>query len=68
MSSNYLSKVGSSLVKRCETRDPFRIADELGVGVAMALPAVAAVVVLALGVVNAAGERRHAAVRRVSAA
>ncbi|MFN8085627.1 MAG: hypothetical protein U0Q04_01235 [Microbacterium sp.] len=44
------------------------IADELGVGVAMALPAVAAVVVLALGVVNAAGERRHAAVRRVSAA
>ena len=33
MSSNYLSKVGSSLVKRCETRDPFRIADELGVEV-----------------------------------
>ena len=33
MSSNYLSKVGSSLVKRCETRDPFRIADELVVEV-----------------------------------
>lgn len=28
-----LSKVGSSLVKRCGTRDPFRIADELGIEV-----------------------------------
>ncbi len=33
MSSDYLSKIGSSLVRRCETRDPFRIADELGVEV-----------------------------------
>jgi Zn-dependent peptidase ImmA (M78 family) len=33
MSSDYLSKVGSSLVKKCETRDPFQIADELGVEV-----------------------------------
>ena len=33
MSSDYLAKIGSSLVKRCETRDPFRIADELGVEV-----------------------------------
>lgn len=28
-----LSKVGSSLVRRCGTRDPFRIADELGIEV-----------------------------------
>lgn len=33
MSSDYLSKIGSSLVRRCETRDPFRIANELGVEV-----------------------------------
>ena len=33
MSSDYLSKIGNSLVRRCETRDPFRIADELGVEV-----------------------------------
>lgn len=33
MSDEYLSKVGSDLVKRCGTRDPFRIAHELGVEV-----------------------------------
>ena len=33
MSSDYLSKIGSSLARRCETRDPFRIADVLGVEV-----------------------------------
>lgn len=30
MSAYSLSKAGSSLVKRCVTRDPFRIAHELG--------------------------------------
>lgn len=33
MSADYLSKVGSDLVKRCGTRDPFRIAHELGIEV-----------------------------------
>ena len=33
MSAKYLSKVGSDLVRRCGTRDPFRIAQELGVEV-----------------------------------
>ncbi|MDD6799333.1 MAG: ImmA/IrrE family metallo-endopeptidase [Firmicutes bacterium] len=33
MSAEYLSKVGSDLVKRCGTRDPFRIARELGIEV-----------------------------------
>ena len=33
MSDEYLSKVGSDLVKRCGTRDPFRIAQELGIEV-----------------------------------
>lgn len=40
------------------------VADEFGVGVAMALPAGAAVLVLALGVAGAAGEVRHASVQR----
>ena len=31
MTAEYLSKVGSSLVKRCGTRDPFKIAKELGI-------------------------------------
>ena len=31
MSAYSLSKAGSSLVKRCGTRDPFRIAHELGI-------------------------------------
>ena len=31
MSASYLSKVGSNLVKRYGTRDPFRIAKELGI-------------------------------------
>lgn len=33
MSAEYLSKVGSRLVRRCSTRDPFRIAEELGIEV-----------------------------------
>lgn len=33
MTSEYLSQVGSSLVKRCGTRDPFKIAKELGIEV-----------------------------------
>ena len=33
MSAKYLSKVGSDLVRRCGTRDPFRIAQELGIEV-----------------------------------
>ena len=33
MRTDYLSKVGSDLVKRCGTRDPFRIAHELGIEV-----------------------------------
>lgn len=33
MTAAYLSKVGNDLVKRCETRDPFRIARELGIEV-----------------------------------
>ena len=33
MRADYLSKVGSDLVKRCGTRDPFRIAHELGIEV-----------------------------------
>lgn len=33
MSASYLSKVGSNLVKRYGTRDPFRIAKELGIEV-----------------------------------
>ena len=33
MSAKYLSKIGSDLVKRCGTRDPFRIAKELGIEV-----------------------------------
>lgn len=31
MTAEYLSQVGSSLVKRCGTRDPFKIAKELGI-------------------------------------
>ena len=30
MTAEYLSKVGSALVRRCGTRDPFKIAKELG--------------------------------------
>lgn len=33
MSAEHLSKVGSNLVRRCGTRDPFRIAQELGIEV-----------------------------------
>ena len=33
MSAKYLSKIGDDLVKRCGTRDPFRIAKELGIEV-----------------------------------
>ena len=33
MSAEHLSKVGSNLVKRFDTRDPFRIAQELGIEV-----------------------------------
>jgi Zn-dependent peptidase ImmA (M78 family) len=33
MSADNLSKVGSDLVRRCGTRDPFRIAQELGIEV-----------------------------------
>ena len=33
MTAEYLSQVGSSLVKRCGTRDPFKIANELGIEV-----------------------------------
>lgn len=33
MTAEYLSRVGSSLVKRCGTRDPFQIASELGIEV-----------------------------------
>ena len=33
MTAAYLSKVGNDLVKRCGTRDPFRIARELGIEV-----------------------------------
>ena len=33
MSAYSLSKVGSDLVKRFDTRDPFRIAQELGIEV-----------------------------------
>ena len=33
MGAYSLSKVGSNLVKRCGTRDPFRIAQELGIEV-----------------------------------
>ena len=33
MSAKHLSKVGSDLVRRCGTRDPFRIAQELGIEV-----------------------------------
>ena len=33
MTAEYLSQVGSSLVKRCGTRDPFKIAKELGIEV-----------------------------------
>ena len=33
MSAKHLSKVGSDLVRRCGTRDPFRIARELGIEV-----------------------------------
>ena len=33
MSAEYLSKIGNKLVKRCGTRDPFRIAEELGIEV-----------------------------------
>ena len=33
MTADSLSKVGSSLVRRCGTRDPFHIADELGIDV-----------------------------------
>lgn len=33
MTAAYLSKVGNDLVRRCGTRDPFRIARELGIEV-----------------------------------
>ena len=33
MTAEYLSKVGSALVRRCGTRDPFKIAKELGIEV-----------------------------------
>lgn len=33
MNAEYLSQVGHDLVKRCGTRDPFRIAKELGIEV-----------------------------------
>jgi len=33
MTAEYLSQVGSSLVKRCGARDPFKIAKELGIEV-----------------------------------
>jgi Predicted Zn peptidase len=33
MQSGYLTQVGSSLVKKCDTRDPFRIAREIGIEV-----------------------------------
>ena len=33
MSAEHLSKVGSNLVRRCGTRDPFRMAQELGIEV-----------------------------------
>ena len=33
MTAEYLSKVGSALVRRCDTRDPFKIAKELGIEV-----------------------------------
>ena len=33
MNAEYLSQVGCDLVKRCGTRDPFRIAKELGIEV-----------------------------------
>ena len=33
MTAEYLSKVGSTLVRRCGTRDPFKIAKELGIEV-----------------------------------
>ena len=33
MQSSYLTQVGSSLVKKCDTRDPFRIAREIGIEV-----------------------------------
>jgi len=33
MTAEYLSQVGSALVKRCGTRDPFEIAKELGIEV-----------------------------------
>ena len=31
MSAEYLTEIGRDLVKRCGTRDPFRIADDLGI-------------------------------------
>lgn len=33
MSADYLSKVGLSLVRQCETRDPIKIAKQIGVEV-----------------------------------
>lgn len=33
MGAEYLSQIGNDLVKRCGTRDPFRIAKELGITV-----------------------------------
>lgn len=33
MGTEYLSQIGNDLVKRCGTRDPFRIAKELGITV-----------------------------------
>lgn len=33
MGAEYLSQIGNDLVKRCDTRDPFRIAKELGITV-----------------------------------
>lgn len=36
MSARNLSKIGSDLVRRCETRDPFSIAQQIGVEVMFA--------------------------------
>ena len=46
MTAAYLSKVGNDLVKRCGTRDPFRIARELGIGLSGTVGVVALNIVL----------------------
>ena len=35
MSIEYLSNVGNRLVKRCDTRNPFEIAENLGIKIMM---------------------------------